>query len=339
MDFTIHFSHRKSYHMEYGRLHMKQYSVLLTIVLILALITLAGSIALVFVGESPFYTLLVGSLCYLFWAYGDRFIGRSSLQNTNTKLDNLPMTVTFLSHGFQVQSTLENGTIYYNALQKVVESDSLYALYLNSASAFLVPKDAFTPEQDTQFRAFLAPYHKLKTVKTGGKRWPITVAVCVFLCIGIGCAYLLRQDPTTRLEPYTAGDYTICLPGDVEQVEEDSLVFYAVVDRAFVGSSYVEKSDISASGLGSPKNASEFLNLLASTYYYSISEITTLENGTAVCTFVTTADQFSYYHCLAVTQTEDAFWITDLYCVEKFQSLYEELFPQWAATIQISETE
>lgn len=336
--FTAEFALDKQSYREYGYLatrRNKAWIVLLCCEIVLMALCVLG----MFLGEGIRIAFLVFVVLYYFyWLLFDRYLGWIAYRNANKKACGRPIRRTFTEEAIFSESFEGSGSTFYGAVMDVMESDGLFALYLSKNSAILVPKDALQEGSVDDFRAFISEkVGPVRRVKSSKRRLVLGIVLGVAFVASMVGAALLRDYLDTKPVRYGDAPYSIQLPGEFEQYEDENYHFSAWCDGVYVYA-FSETQEVlrsyGAYGLDTPMDYAEDLTMI-----YGIEEpdYQTLENGTVCMTYTEDYEGETIYYCDAVVLSGDTFWFTEFYCLEEQSAEYAPQFLTWAATIQIDD--
>lgn len=335
--FSVEVALDKKIYREFGYLHMKRSKAWAAILgCDIVLMVFCVMIAL-FDFELRVFWIVMTMLFYFYWLFSDLYCGSISYRSANKKTRGTPTHLTFTEDGLASESALGSGKNSYAAFMDVIESDSLFAVYLSKASAILVPKDGFTEGTVDAFRDFIAekigPVRRVKPSKRR-RLLGILLGVC-FVAAMIG-ATLLRGYWDARLTAFGKEPYSICLPAAFEPFEIADYHFTAESDEVYVYVSSESQEELHSYGIYDLDTVTDYAEDLVISFHIDDPTFETLENGTVCMTYIKDFDDVSIFYCDAIIQSGDTFWLTEFYCDTAQRDEYAPQFLNWAATIQIA---
>lgn len=337
MEFTVLFTQNRRHHAAFGRLSAAQSRGLSTALFICPLIMLISGCFL-FASDGSIATLLLSLFFFLYWVFFPRFSGWASFRNVRSNGGSLDVAMTFLPDGFRLQSSQGDSVIPYSSIVCVAEDDSIFAFFNTRRTAYLLPKEALSPEQEALLRAQVLPLLPCKPPRRRHSTLPgILLYIVLFLvgCVGAG---VYRYTQSAHLSTYGTGPFAVTLSGHVTPFEDEDYDFSAIAGEATVLTFYEEKALLTAMGTGVPRRTSDYLALIIDLYELPHEQIFLLDTGTACCVISDTGDGLAgtFYRLAAVAEGEDAFWYTEFVCPAKYAEKYETLFLNWAQSIVVS---
>lgn len=252
-------------------------------------------------------------------------------------------TYRFTDEQLQVSSAVSNSTVSYAAIIDAVETDRIFALYINGQSAFLIPKSAIGPEALDQFRAFLEeklgrPVRRITA--TGMRRFVYLGVVLALSAALITGAIFLRNWRNNRPQTFTTGAYSISLPQYfTEETPDTENGWLLEISSHFVYVSVFNETDgaLLDAGYSPAMSTSAYLEDILKFYDVTPETIVTTDSGIAYCFATGEFDGTTYCYCYAVQHGADAFWCTELFTTAALRSEYESLFLDWIQTIRIAD--
>ncbi len=333
--FTADFTLNKQYYREFGYLHTRR-SKAWTVILVCVIIMMIACVIGAYFRDPQVIVLLIGAVFYyLYWLLNDRYCGWLSYRRRNKRNDETPIHAVLTEEGVHTDTATGNGTTFYNAIIDVMESESLFALYISKSSAVLLPKDALCEGTVEDFRAFLT--EKVGTVhyvKPPKRRRLLGILLGVVFAAAMIGAVLLHSYLDNRLVDYRNGSYSIRLPSKFTQTE-DGYDFSAYTDSVYIYTYSESQEELHSYGIYGLDTVTDYAEDFV-TYYMEEPEFRTLENGAVCVTYTTEFDDITAYYCDAIVLSDGRFWVTEFSCMESQKEEYAERFLTWAATIQIA---
>lgn len=336
--FTAEYALDKRIYREFGYLttrRSKAWVVLLCCEIILMALCVFGEL----LGERIRIAFLVFVVLYYFyWLFLDRYLGWISYRNANKKACGRPIRRTFTEEVIFSESFEGSSSTFYGALMDVMESDGLFALYLNKNSAILVPKAALQEGSVDDFRAFITEkVGPVRRVKSSKRRLVLGILLGVaFVASMVGAAFL-RDYLDTKLTTYSVAPYSVQLPGEFEQYEDEDYHFTAWCDGVYVYAFSETQEDLRSYGAYGLDTAMDYAEDLTMIYGIEDPEYQTLENGAVCMIYTEDYEGETVHYCDAVVLSGDTFWFTEFYCMGEQSAEYAPQFLTWAATIQIDD--
>lgn len=332
--FSLEFSQSKKHYREFGNIHVK-HTKSWVIILVCVIILMAINVAFTaFKGKLEIKFLIPTMVFYFYWLFADLYIGTLSYNNANKATRGEPARLTFTQTEMISEQAGSSSKAVYQAFTDVCESDSLFALYTSKTSAILVPKTGFTEGTADGFRDFISQkIGAVRRIPSSKKRriWGIVLGMAFALAMA-AVLWLNNREVQFGNTPYS-----ITLPAAFEEYKNDAFAFSARTKEVQISAFPDEKQTLLDYGITDVKTVDDYADLFAEIYELEDCTRTTLENGTVCLTYTMDYENTTYYYCDALTESSDAFWITEFYCKASAQDKYAPLFLQWANSIRIGE--
>lgn len=349
--FTLHCELQKKDFFEFGQIQTYRSNHWALIGLRVCAPLLMALYALLLLLNKPMpVVLIVGVVVLFLQAFAPELIGYPSYSASSK--NGSPISYVITDEQVRVFTPTSESAVSYAGFTDAVETDRIFALFLNKNSAFVIPKDAFAPDEADRFRAFLAQkLGKLprRVPSVGKKRFVYLGAVLVLSAALITGAFLLRSKLTaptyTRnlqnnsTQTFSVDTYSISLPTYFSEKTPDTENGWALeISSSFVYISVFSETDdeLLSAGYSPTMSTSAYLEDILEFYDLTPESIVTTDDGTAYCFTTAEFDGTTYCYCYAVRHGAGAFWCTEFLTKAALRSEYEPLFLEWAATIQVT---
>lgn len=305
------------------------------LILCLAVLTAQGQMNLIF-------TLLLFLIFFYLYLFFGRIVGYFARKNLHPALRDIAQTYSFDDEGYHTVSALDASAIRYPAIVKIMETETMFALYINKASAHLIKKSDFTLGTSETFRPYIVertgkPVLQFRCRRSRMGQWVILAASLLIVIAAILSAFLVQFNTANTPKTFTADEFSITLTEQFQTSDRHQDCVLCVTNHeVFVYTTFESKADVALS-MGVEPQPQEYA-------YYHIDHISSIDRlsfdqvdgGSLFATYVLHAQNGDYYFFDAIRETDNGFWTTRFYCYDHHREKYENAFYQWARTVKIS---
>ena len=286
--------------------------------------------------------MFVGVFLLIFGFFFDNLIAESSYKNLDERRKKEQLKYAFYDDRIEISSDTESSVVKYEAVGSLVETPKAFALYIDKATAFMLPKDGFTSGKAEDFSSFIDKRTGKKVKKVKKTALPVKIIVCVVFIIYAMLASVFVHIAT---DPYASSvnlmqtdDYSIYLTPSFKQQEADDMDFYAKSSSVTVCAKQYSKADITEQYGFDDISLEEYANLYCNLNYDIEIELETDENGNYCCkSYGSYADGKEYYCRTCFNYGNGSFWVTKFLCDVDDEEYYAEIFEFWANLIIVAQ--
>lgn len=289
------------------------------------------------------FSATMGFFFFLYWAFLDRILGMMAYKNMNKKVLGVQTTYLFDEAAMHVQSELESSAVSYTAIENVLESEHIFALYINKASAHIFSKENFTKGTPEAFRDFISEKtgQQVRFVKT---RSNMRIAILSSLLVLTGVIAVtfgvkaLQNHTNDRPKVFATSSYSIELTDAFIEDTDSSFYFAAETKDVYMLATQVDREQFNDDWGLEIASAGEYAAwLMENLDGIQNAKFEKLNKDTVCLTYTNTADNMEYYYYDMIAYKEGTFWITEFICPEKYQNRYSEKFARWSRSVKIND--
>lgn len=287
--------------------------------------------------EDVIITPTLGIIFIVYYFFAPSYMGQSLFKSQSKKNLAKETVYSFTEDNIKA-ATIDSSSVYnYSAIEELYETDELICLYINKASALIIPKDKIeNPLCDV--RMFLESkvgkkfvyVKRHSTGKSIAKTFAVLAATIVLTVVSAAVADIALDKPQT----FSYKNYSITL--DKHFYEDQSAnfgghnyVLYASDITMYVDNYDQEDLDYVLDTEGAK------LEDLAKSYCEesNVQDVKKVNHYTYDITFYDNYENVDYYNIVSVQQIEDSYWVTQIYCEKFSEEDYKDKFEDWISSI------
>lgn len=326
---------------QFGRVsvrRMKSFRIIYIIGIVQILLGGLGMIFPVFFGAFSSFGILGITIC-VYVRLICVIIPSRTFKNVNKSKRNISDKLTFFDSYFVSDSELGTAQMNYSAIEKVLESETAFYLFLNKSSAQIVNKNTLQIGRIDSFREFIADRTGCSVKFYSSKKRTVlnvlSFAVPVLLFILLFFISVIYHP----METFVKDNYSVKLDSYFIQQEDEELN-KGVLTAFYDGDWYISVSKIKCEDYSSPEK-------LLNEKYLSAEIIESSENSDRIIALCEkeNIDEYSeeLSRCkvyVSVVKHENVYYVTDFDCCCLSDDYDDSQFKQvskWADSISISE--
>lgn len=281
----------------------------------------------------------LGIILVFNYFFSPKILGNAMYKSQSKKNLARETTYYFSDNNFRAEGVDTNSTANYSAVEALLETDGLYCLYINKASAIIIPKNSIeNPLCDP--KTFLEskvgqPFTFVKK-KTAGKAVAKTLgifALSIFLTLAAG---VIGDFYLSKPQTFSYDNYSVTLDKHFTEWEENREDDYSLTsdEVSFIVDKYTQKDAEYAL-------EDQYVNLekIVKSFCEDTEIIDTkqVSRNNYLIKYFDESEGIEFYNAACIQQVGDEYWITQLYCEKTHQKDYEEQFDKWISSIKIKE--
>lgn len=284
--------------------------------------------------------LLTCGFISLLYGLQPRSLAKASWDARNPLLDGAPVTFRFDDTYFYDNHPLTASTADYRTLMDVVETEEYFLLYISKASAYILPKAAFTKGTPEAFRTFIAqklgrPVTAFSQKKEHGRRlrWALLVPL---LALVLSVALLLVGNVNHVI--------TVTSENGNEVLSMEVPLYLTWEDKNAVGATELYSEEVAVvvwhydtaylteTLQGEELTPQAYMDYLYSTgYIEGDNDWQTDSNGN----YYLSNYYQEYYYLTCLYWTDNACFLVEFSCLEENTLTYAHQFEEWRESITV----